>query len=91
MESERPKGQDIQFTDAELDMFGDYSDALLARKNPDMEEYLKRCPGSEARMRPILETALMLNREITEFRRKFPNVDLGKLLDLKHKPKPEPK
>jgi hypothetical protein len=86
MENERLKGMDIEFTDAELDMFGEYTDALLARKNPDMEEYLKRCPGSEAKMKPILETSLMLDREITRFRRKYPQVDLGKLLDLKHKP-----
>ncbi len=85
MENERPKGQDIEFTDAELDMLGDYSDALLARKNPDMEVYLKRCPESDAKMRPILETALMLNCEITQFKHKYPHVDLGKLLDLKHK------
>jgi hypothetical protein len=55
-----------------------------------MEEYLKRCLGSEARMRPILETALLLDREIAQFRRKFPSVDLGKLLDLKRKPQPGP-
>jgi hypothetical protein len=91
MESERPKGQDIEFTDAELDMLADFSDAGLAGKEPDMEEYLKRCPGSEAKMRPILETDAMLRKEITEFRRKYPHVDLVKLLDLKHKSKPDPK
>jgi len=86
MQNERPKGQDIEFTDAELDMFGEFTDAAQAGKNPNMEEYLKRCPGSEAKLRPILETSLMLDREITQFRRKYPNVDLGKLLRLKHKP-----
>ena len=83
MENERPEGQDIEFTDAELDMLADFSDAGLARKNPDMEVYLKRCPESEDKMRPILETALMLNCEITQFKHKYPHVDLGKLLDLK--------
>lgn len=91
MESERPKGQDIEFTDTELDMLADFSDAGLAGKEPDIEKYLARCPGSEAKMRPLLATALMLHRETTRSRRRHPHVDLGKLLDLKHKPKPEPK
>ncbi len=85
MANERADPEDIEFTDAELDVFGEYTDALLAGKNPDMEEYLKRCPGSAAKMRPILETSQLLDREITQFRRKYPHVDLGKLLELKHK------
>jgi hypothetical protein len=85
MANNRTDSEDIEFTDAELDMFGDYTDALLAQKNPDMVEYLARCPGSEAKLRPILETSQLLDREITQFRRKYPHVDLGKLLDLKHK------
>ena len=91
MENERPKGQDIEFTDAELDMLADFSDAGLAGKEPDIEEYLARCPGSEAKMRPLLATALMLHRETARSRREFPQANPGKLLDLKHKPKPEPK
>jgi hypothetical protein len=82
---------DVEFTDAELDMLADFSDAGLAGKEPDIEEYLRRCPGSEARMRPLLEIDVMLRREITEFRREYPHVDLGKLLDLKHKTKPKQK
>ena len=91
MQNERLEGMDIEFTDAELDVFGDFTDAVQARKNPDMEKYLARCPGSEARMRPILETSLLLSREVTQFRRKYPHVDLGKLLDLKHKTGTRPK
>ena len=85
MESKRTDPEDIDFTDAELDAFGDYTDALQAQKNPDMEEYLKRCPGSADTMRPILETALLLDRVITQFRRKHPHVDLDKLLDRKRR------
>jgi hypothetical protein len=91
MKNERLKGMDVQFTDAELDMFADYTDALMARKNPDIEEYLKRCPGSEAKMRPILETSRMLDCEVKKFKTKYPHVDLGKLLDLKHETKARPK
>ena len=86
MGSERTNPEDIEFTDAELDMFGDYTDALLGQEKPDMEAYLARCPGSEAKMRPILETALVLDREITQFRRKYPHVDLDKLFGLRHEP-----
>jgi len=91
MESKRTDPEDIDFTDAELDAFGDYTDALQAQKNPDMEEYLKRCPGSADKMRPILETALLLDREITQFRRKHPHADLDKLLDPKQKSGNKPK
>ena len=88
MVNDSPGESQSEFTDAELEMFADFSEAAQRGEKPDLEEYLKRCPGSEAKMRPILETSLMLDREITEFRRKFPNVDLGRLLDLKRKPKP---
>jgi len=84
MANKHTDSEDIEFTDAELDMFGGYTDALLAQKNPDMVEYLARCPGSAAKMRPILETSQLLDREITQFRRKHPHVDLGKLLEPKH-------
>ena len=42
-------------------------------------------------MRPILETALLLDREITQFRRKHPHADLDKLLDPKQKSGNKPK
>jgi hypothetical protein len=86
MESERANPEEIVFTDAELDLSSDFTDALLAQANPDMEEYLKRCPGSLAKMRPILEISLLLYREITQFRRENPHVDLDKLFGLKPKP-----
>ena len=91
METEPVNADNMDFTDAELDVSSDFTDALLARKNPDVEEYLARCPGSEAKMRPLLDTALLLDREITQFRRRHPHVDLGKLLDRKHKTVTRPK
>lgn len=91
MENEPDSADNMDFTDAELDVSSDFTDALLAQRNPDMEEYLARCPGSEAKMRPILETAQLLDREITQFRRKHPHVDMDKLLGLKHRPDTKPK
>jgi len=91
MANERKDATDIDFTEAEIDMFGDFTEAVQAGKKPDMEEYLKRCPGSEAKLRPILETALLLDREITQFRRKYPHVDLRKLREMSRKPRPKKK
>lgn len=85
MADERSDAADIDFTDAELDMFGDFTEAVQRRENPDMEEHLARCPGSEAKMRPILQMALLLDREVTQFRRKYPHVDLRKLRELVRK------
>jgi hypothetical protein len=91
MQDELKDAMDIEFTDTEVDVFGDFTEAVQAGKNPDMEEYLARCPGSESKLRPILETALMLDREITQLRRRYPHVDLGKLLELKQKTGVRPK
>jgi len=85
MGSERTDPKDMDFTDAELDMSSDFTDALLAQENPDMKEYLARCPGSLAKMRPILEMSLLLYREITLFRRENPHVDLDRLFGLRPK------
>jgi hypothetical protein len=82
---------DIDFTDAELDMFGDFTEAVQRGENPDMEEYLRRCPGSEAKMRPILEMALLLDREVTQYHRKYPHVDLARLNELRRKSRPKDK
>jgi len=89
MASERKDDTDVDFSDAEIAAFGDFTDAVQQGKHPDMEEYLARCPGSEAKMRPLLEMALLLDREIAQFRRKYPHVDLRKLRDLTRKPRPQ--
>jgi hypothetical protein len=85
MADERSDATDIDFTDEELDMFGDFTEAVQRCEHADMEEYLARCPGSEAKMRPILEMALVMDREVTQFRRKYPHVDLRKLRELVRK------
>ena len=82
MADERDDATDIDFSDAELDVFGDFTEAVQRCEHPDMEAYLARCPGSEAKMRPILEMALLLDREVTQYRRKYPHVDLRKLREL---------
>jgi len=91
MADERKDTTDIDFTDAELNMFGDFTEAVQAGKTPDIKECLARCPGAEAKMRPILEMALVMDREVTQFRRKYPHVDLRRLLELTRGPGPKKK
>jgi hypothetical protein len=79
MADERDAGPDADFTDAEIDMFCDFDAAVEAGRKPDIEACLARCPGSEARMRPILQMALLLDREVRQFRHRHPHVDLRKL------------
>jgi hypothetical protein len=82
MAHERVDATDIDFTDAELDVFGDFTEAVQRCEHPDMEKYLARCPGSEAKMRQILEMALLMDSAVTQYRRKYPHVDLRKLREL---------
>jgi hypothetical protein len=82
MAKQRDGDVDIEFTEAERDMFGDFSEALRRDEHPKLEEYLARCPGSRAKMKPLLEMAVLLDREVSQFRRKYPHVDLRKLAEL---------
>lgn len=91
MANERKDPADIDFTDAELDVVGDFTEAVQAGKNPDIEDFLKRCPGSEVKLRPILATALLLSRETARYRQKHPHVNLGRLLELKRGSRPKKK
>lgn len=69
------------FTDAELDTFGEFSDAVLAGKNPSIDEYIKRVPGAGPRLRKLLEADLWLHGEVAKLRARYPGVDLARLLD----------
>ncbi len=62
MANRRHGETDGGFTDTELAMLGEFSDSVRAGGKPDIDEFLKRCPGSKAKMRPILEKALLLGR-----------------------------
>jgi len=85
MADERSDTTELDFTDAELDLFGDFTEAVQRCEHPDMEKYLARCPESEAKMRPILEMALLMDSAVTQYRRKYPHVDLRKLRELVRK------
>jgi len=69
------------FTDEELAVYGDFSDALRDGKRPDIEKYLKRAPRAGARLRRLLETEVRLFAELAKLRAEYPGVDLARLLD----------
>ena len=70
-----------EFTDAELGVFGDFSEAARDGKNPSIEEYLRRVPESADRLRPILETTVKFCAEVRRLKADYPGVDLARLLD----------
>ena len=69
------------FTEEELAVYGDFSDALRDGKRPDIDKYLKRAPEAGARLRRLLETEARLHAELARVRAEYPGVDLARLLD----------
>ena len=78
---ERKDEPDLDFTDEELDVYGDFSDAVLGGKNPVIEEYMKRAPGSGARLKSLLEGEVLVSAEVARLRADYPGVNLARLLD----------
>jgi hypothetical protein len=81
MKHERRVTSELGFTDEELDVFADFSDALRDGKNPDIEEYVKRLPGAGARFRRLLEDEVWARAQMAQLRADYPGVDLARLLD----------
>jgi hypothetical protein len=46
MKNKKDAVPDLDVTDEELEVFGEFSEAARDGKNPDIEEYLSRVPGS---------------------------------------------
>jgi hypothetical protein len=87
MKNERSVAPETGYTEAELEALGDFSTAQRDGKDPDIEEYLRRVPGSAERLRPMLETVVRLCAEVEQLRTKHPGVDLVRLLDPNRRPK----
>jgi hypothetical protein len=81
MKNERKFTSKPDFTDEELDVFADFSDALRDGKNPDIEEYVKRLPGAGTRLRRLLEDEVWARAQVARLRADYPGVDLARLLD----------
>lgn len=84
MRNERRPDEELEFADAELCVVTDFLEAARDGKRPKIDEYLGRAPGSEAKLRPILETAVRLCAEFAMLRAENPGVDLAALLDPEH-------
>jgi hypothetical protein len=87
MKNECSVASESSFTDEELDVLGDFSTAQRDGKNPDIEECLRRVPGSAARLRPMLLTVVKLCAEVEQLRTEHPHVDLARLLEPDWSPK----
>ena len=87
MKHERRATSESDYTDQELDVFGDFFEAARDGKNPDIEEFLRRVPESADRLRPMLETVVRLCAEVEKLRIEYPGVDLARLLDPDWRPK----
>ena len=81
MRSNRKAVPEQEFTDAELDVFGEFSEAERDGKNPDIEECLGRIPESADKLRPILETVVKLCAEIRKLKAVYSDEELARLLD----------
>lgn len=65
---------------AELQVYGEFSDALVRRESPDVEEYLGRVPeASRPKLRESLETAVWFQGVVDRFKAAHPGI---RLLDL---------
>jgi uncharacterized Fe-S cluster-containing protein len=87
MKNEGRVAPEQDYTDEELAVFGDFSEAQRDGKNPDIEEFLRRVPESADRLRAILETVVRLCAEVEKLRIEYPGVDLARLLDPDWRPK----
>ena len=87
MKKDRKATSEQDYTDAELDVFGEFSEAVRDGKNPDIEEYLRRVPKSANKLRPTLETVVRLCAEVEKLRAEYPDVDLARLLDPGRRPR----
>ena len=81
MKNQRWVTSESDYTDEELGVFGDFFEAARDGKDPNMEEYLKRVPGSADKLRPAMESVVRLCAEVEQLRAEYPNVDLARLLD----------
>ena len=87
MKHERRATSESDNTDEELDVFGDFFEAARDGKNPDIEVFLRRGPGSAKKLRPVLETVVRLCAEVEQLRAEYPSVDLARLLDPEKRPR----
>lgn len=63
-------------SEAEQELSDEFMEQVRAGAKPDLEEFLSRLPGSEVRLRPILEGAAMFGAEVARFKREHPGTSI---------------
>jgi hypothetical protein len=63
-------------SEAEQVLSDEFLEQVRAGTEPDLEEFLSRLPGSEARLRPILEGAALFGAEVARFKREHPGMSI---------------
>jgi hypothetical protein len=64
----------------ELAAMEEFIKALRDDRAPGVEEYLERFPEFAGSLRPVLEGAVIFQREYRLLEEKYPDVDLGRVL-----------
>ena len=60
----------------ELRAFAEFSEAQVRGENPSIEETLARYPEHAEHLRPLLETAVDYQKDVDEFKRKYPDFSI---------------
>ena len=68
--------ESVVLSEAEQALSDEFLEMVRAGARPDLEQYLSRLPGSEARLRPILEGALLFGIEVERFKREHPGTSI---------------
>lgn len=66
----------VVLSEAEQALSDEFLESVRAGSQPDLEQYLSRLPGSEARLRPILEGAVLFGNEVERFKREHPGTSI---------------
>jgi len=68
--------ESVVLSEAEQELSDEFMELVRDGARPDLEQYLSRLPGSEARLRPILEGALLFGGEVERFKREHPGTSI---------------
>lgn len=68
--------EECGLSEAEQALSDEFLEMVRAGARPDLEQYLSRLPGSEARLRPILEGAALFGDEVERFKREHPGTSI---------------
>jgi hypothetical protein len=61
-------------SEEELDVYAEFSDALVQGRNPSVAEYTVRYPHLAPRLRPLLESAAWFQAEMNAFKARYPGL-----------------